>query len=265
MPPDIVSLSSQLLRDPVNINVTPSSSSVVKIDQQVLFFDAAKEKLKVMQQILSDRDVSRALVFTRTKRGADRLTKILAQGGLKSTAIHGNKSQNARQRALTAFRQRKINILIATDVAARGIDIDRITHVINFDIPVDPESYVHRIGRTGRAGARGIALSFCAASERNELRAIEKFIGKKIPVDKARSTCEPIPVADRPNRRPNRKVRRRSTESANATPGSRSGARRSRPGKGIAAGPSSYSPRSKRRRPDGRQGRKKTGAASRSR
>jgi ATP-dependent RNA helicase RhlE len=135
-----------------------------------------------LQKILADDDVNRAIVFTKTKRGANLVAEKLVRNGIKATAIHGNKSQNARQRALDAFRRDRIQVLVATDVAARGIDIDGITHIVNFHIPIEPEVYVHRIGRTGRAGAAGIALSFCSSGERSELRAIEQLIGQKIPV-----------------------------------------------------------------------------------
>ncbi len=181
LPPKITDLSQRLLSDPVNVNVTPKMTSVERIEQQVLFVERS-EKQSLLQQILVDDDVDRALVFTRTKRGANVLTEKLLRNGIKAAAIHGNKSQGARQRALESFRQKQIQVLVATDVAARGIDIDGISHVVNFDLPVEPECYVHRIGRTGRAGAEGIALSFCSASERNELRAIEQLIGQKVPL-----------------------------------------------------------------------------------
>lgn len=176
MPPKIVELSQRLLTDPVSVNVTPKSTSVEKIHQQVLFVDRA-EKQEILRQLLALDDVERAIVFTRTKRGANVVADKLLKSGITAVAIHGNKSQNARQRALEAFRRKEVRVLVATDVAARGIDIDGITHVINFDMPVEAESYVHRVGRTGRAGADGIALSFCTRDEFEELLAIEKLIG----------------------------------------------------------------------------------------
>ncbi len=182
LPPSIVDLSRQLLTHPVSVNVTPKSTSVERIEQRVLFVERHGKQM-LLRQILSTADVERALVFTKTKRTANMLAEKLVLNGIKATAIHGNKSQNARERALDAFRRKHVQVLVATDVAARGIDIDGITHVVNFDLPVEPESYVHRIGRTGRAGAEGIALSFCSSSERDELRAIEKFIGRKVPLD----------------------------------------------------------------------------------
>lgn len=175
MPPKIIELSQRLLTDPVSVNVTPKSTSVERIQQQVLFVDRG-EKQEILRQLLALDDVERAIVFTRTKRGANVVAEKLAKSGITAVAIHGNKSQNARQRALESFRRKDVRVLVATDVAARGIDIDGITHVVNFDMPVEAESYVHRIGRTGRAGAAGIALSFCTNEEYEELLAIEKLI-----------------------------------------------------------------------------------------
>jgi ATP-dependent RNA helicase RhlE len=180
MPPNIVELSQTLLYDPVSVNVTPKSTSLKQIDQQVMFVEK-NAKQSLLQTILSGSDVDSAIVFTRTKRGANLVAERLKNSGVNSAAIHGNKSQSARQRALEAFKSGSIRVLVATDLAARGIDIDGVTHVINFDLPNEPESYVHRIGRTGRAGASGIALSFCSSAEREDLRAIEKLIGQKVP------------------------------------------------------------------------------------
>jgi ATP-dependent RNA helicase RhlE len=182
LPPQIVELIQQLLRNPFRVDVTPKQRSVTQIEQKVLHVHR-DQKPSLLRDILNRGEVDRTLVFTRTKRGADVVTKQLSKGGIDAAAIHGNKSQNQRQRALDAFRRNQIQVLVATDVAARGIDIDGISHVINYDMPVEPESYVHRIGRTGRAGARGVALSFCTAGERGELKAIEKLIGHRVPVD----------------------------------------------------------------------------------
>jgi len=182
LPPKIIELSRRLLRNPVSVNVTPESTSVEKIEQQVLFVERSG-KQALLRKILAGADVERALVFTKTKRAANALANQLARARIKATAIHGNKSQNARQKALEAFRRKQVQVLVATDVAARGIDIDGITHVVNYDLPLEPENYVHRIGRTGRAGAEGVALSFCSAAERRELRAIERLIGQKVPID----------------------------------------------------------------------------------
>jgi len=181
MPPKIQELSESLLSDPVSVNVTPESTSVDLIEQRVLFVER-NGKQALLKEILSSPEVDRTLVFTKTKRGANLLADKLVRSGVRATAIHGNKSQSARQRALEAFRRNQVQVLVATDVAARGIDIDGITHVVNYDLPMEPESYVHRIGRTGRAGAEGIALSFCSGSERRELRAIEQLIGMKLPL-----------------------------------------------------------------------------------
>ncbi len=186
MPPNIIELSKRLLRNPVSVNVTPKSTSVKKIKQRVLFVERRGKKA-LLKKILKGDGVERALVFTRTKRGANVLEEQLMRSGVKAIAIHGNKSQSARQRALEAFRRKQVQVLVATDVAARGIDIDGITHVINFDLPIEPEGYIHRIGRTGRAGAEGIALSFCCAGEHRELRAIERLIGQKVPIDSEHS------------------------------------------------------------------------------
>ncbi len=181
MPPKIVELSQRLLFEPVSVNVIPTTTSVERIEQQVLFVEKGG-KQSLLQDILTGTDVDSAIVFTRTKRGANVVAERLQNSGIKAAAIHGNKSQAARQRALEAFKSKSIRVLVATDLAARGIDVDGVTHVINFDLPNEPESYVHRIGRTGRAGANGIALSFCSSAEREDLRAIEKLIGKKVPL-----------------------------------------------------------------------------------
>ncbi len=168
-------LSQQLLYQPVSVNVTPESPSVERIEQRMLMLDRGN-KFTMLKEILADKSVDQTIVFTRTKRGANVIVRKLEQAKIGALAIHGNKSQNARQRALEAFRKGKISVLVATDVAARGIDIDGVSHVVNYDMPVEEESYVHRIGRTGRAGADGIAISLCTPEERSELRAIEKLI-----------------------------------------------------------------------------------------
>ena len=179
MPPSIVDLAKHMLTQPVNVHIQSNSVSVDKIEQKVLFLQR-DEKQESLRSIVAADDAGQVLVFTRTKRGADVVARKLDQSGIKTAAIHGNKSQNARQRALDAFRKHQVQVLVATDVAARGIDVDGITHVVNFDIPMDPESYVHRIGRTGRAGASGIAISFCTENERRELREIQKLLGSKV-------------------------------------------------------------------------------------
>lgn len=179
MPPAIAQLAGSILQNPRRVEVTPVSSTVDKISQ-FLYRIEKNDKRDALVKILDDRDKESVLVFSRTKHGADKIARYLNKAGIRSESIHGNKSQNARQRALESFRQRTIRVLIATDIAARGIDIDHLSHVINFDLPEVPETYVHRIGRTGRAGCEGIALSFCSSEEAAYLRGIEKLIQKRI-------------------------------------------------------------------------------------
>jgi ATP-dependent RNA helicase RhlE len=181
MPPDIARLAASILRDPIEVAVTPVASTVERIDQRVLFVDRANKRA-LLAELLKDKAIDRVLVFSRTKHGANKVAEDLAKRHISAEAIHGNKSQSARQRALENFRAGKVRVLVATDIAARGIDIDGITHVINFDLPNVPESYVHRIGRTARAGADGIAISFCDSEERAFLRDIEKLIKQRVPV-----------------------------------------------------------------------------------
>jgi len=181
MPAEIVNLADTILNNPAKVEVTPVSSTANTI-QQAVYFVEKNNKRKLLNHVLADHSIETALVFTRTKHGADRVVKDLKQAGIEAEAIHGNKSQNARQRALTNFKSRTTRVLVATDIAARGIDVEELTHVINYEIPNVPETYVHRIGRTGRAGASGIALSFCDAEEKVFLRDIHKLIAKNIPV-----------------------------------------------------------------------------------
>ena len=181
MPPDIEKLAATMLRDPVRIEVTPASSTVERIEQAVMFVERNR-KSDLLRHVLQDSKLRRVIVFTRTKHGANKVVEVLEKNRISSAAIHGNKSQTARQRALEDFRSGQVRVLVATDIAARGIDIDDITHVINYEIPNVSESYVHRIGRTARAGSDGIAISFCDLEERAFLRDIEKLIGLKIQV-----------------------------------------------------------------------------------
>jgi ATP-dependent RNA helicase RhlE len=174
MPPDIAKLAAEILCVPTRIDVSPAKVTVDRIDQRV-YFVPAQGKRGLLTELLKDPDMDRVLVFTRTKRGADKVCKVLRQEGVAAEALHGNKAQNARVRALEAFRSGKARILVATDIAARGIDVPGISHVINYELPNEPESYVHRIGRTARAGAGGTALSFCDASERAYLKDIERL------------------------------------------------------------------------------------------
>ena len=181
MPPEIVKLSSTILHHPTKISVTPVSSTVDIINQCVYFVDKGN-KNSLLLDILKDKNIKTALVFTRTKHGADKVVKILLKNNITAEAIHGNKAQNARQRALNNFKAQTTRVLVATDIAARGIDVDDLEYVINFEMSNIPETYVHRIGRTGRAGAKGTAISFCDAEEKSYLRDVEKLIGKKIKV-----------------------------------------------------------------------------------
>ncbi|KAA9040497.1 DEAD/DEAH box helicase [Ginsengibacter hankyongi] len=181
MPPEISKLSSSILTNPVRVEVTPVSSTVEKIDQSVYLVEK-NDKRQLLIHLLKDNKIQSALVFTRTKHGADKIAKELHRARISSGAIHGNKTQSARQNALNNFKDGKIRVLVATDIAARGIDVDDLSHVINFDLPNIPETYVHRIGRTGRAGASGTALSFCDMEEREFLRDIHKLIKLEIPV-----------------------------------------------------------------------------------
>ncbi len=179
MPREIVKLAESLLRDPVRVSVTPVASAAPKIEQRVHMV-SRQEKPALLTHLLKGAEVSRSIVFVRTKHGADKLCRKLNQCGIRAEAIHGNRNQNQRQRTLDSFRAGRAPVLVATDVAARGIDVDDVSHVFNFDLPHEPEAYVHRIGRTGRAGAAGIAVAFCDSEERSMLRGIEKLVGKQI-------------------------------------------------------------------------------------
>lgn len=181
MPQEVSTLAESLLNDPVKITIDPSSPTVEAIDQY-LYFTKKEEKVNLLLEILEDKYIENVLVFSRTKHGADRLSRTLCRAGISTDSIHGNKSQSAREKSLVNFKKRKTRVLVATDIASRGIDISQISHVINFDLPEDPETYVHRIGRTGRAGCDGTALSFCDISETSLLKSIQKFIKKEIPI-----------------------------------------------------------------------------------
>ncbi len=181
MPPEITRLSASILKNPVRVEVTPVSSTAENVDQHIYLVEK-NDKRDLLIHLLKNGTIQNALVFTRTKYGADKIARALHKSNIKSDAIHGNKTQNARQRALNNFKDGKIRVLVATDIAARGIDVDELSHVINFELPNVPETYVHRIGRTGRAGNSGAALSFCDIEERAYLRDIHKLIEKTIPV-----------------------------------------------------------------------------------
>lgn len=180
MPPEIQHLTQKLLTNPIKVTVAPVSSTVDRIDQSV-YHIAKHQKLPLLIQLLDNTQINSLLVFTQMKHAANKLAKKLSEAGIAADAIHGNKSQNARQLALSNFKKGRIRVLVATDIAARGIDIDELGHVLNFDLPAVPETYVHRIGRTGRAGFSGSAISFCDPEEKNFLTSIEKLIQKRIP------------------------------------------------------------------------------------
>ena len=175
VPAEIKKLADSLLHDPVQIRVAAESAPADTIQHSVYYVEKS-DKRNLLQEVLEQQSINHALVFTRTKHGADKVVKDLNRSGIKAEAIHGNKSQNARQKALAGFKDRSIRILVATDIASRGIDVDKLTHVINFELPEVPETYVHRIGRTGRAGESGTALSFCAPEEMAYLRDINKLL-----------------------------------------------------------------------------------------
>jgi ATP-dependent RNA helicase RhlE len=199
MPPVIQSLADSILIQPSKVEVTPVSSTAETI-QQSLYFVSKTDKKRLLIHLLESEKMHSVLVFTRTKHGADRVVKDLDKAGIKAAAIHGNKSQNARQNALNDFKSGKIKVLLATDIASRGIDIDSLSHVINYELPNVPETYVHRIGRTGRAGASGIAFSFCEEEEFGELKDIQKLIGKKIPVVASHPFVLDVTFSEAPSR-----------------------------------------------------------------
>jgi len=180
----IVALANSMLQKPARVEIEPIQATTELIDQSICHVPR-QQKPDVLADLLATRSIERALVFTRTKRGADRVVKQLAHSGIRAEAIHGNKSQSVRQRALANFKSRRTRILVATDLAARGIDVEGVSHVFNYDLPHEPEMYVHRIGRTGRAGASGSAVSLCEPEDRRHLKAIERFIRKTLVVDRA--------------------------------------------------------------------------------
>ena len=182
MPPVVATLARDLLVAPVEITIDPEKPTVDRIDQKLMFVDKA-DKDALLAELICGRDMDKVIVFTRTKHGADKVVRKLVQSGISACAIHGNKSQGARTAALAGFKTARVRAMVATDIAARGLDVDGITHVVNYDLPEEPETYVHRIGRTARAGAGGDAVSFCSARERDWLRGIEKLIRRPIPVD----------------------------------------------------------------------------------
>ncbi len=217
MAPTIVELAGTILHNPDKVEVTPEATTAETIEQELFFVDK-ENKNALLVHLLDNPDIESVLVFTRTKHGADKVVKMLLKHNIKALAIHGNKAQNARQRALSSFKDRSIRVLVATDIAARGIDVDKLSYVINFEIPNIPETYVHRIGRTGRAGLDGIALTFCDHEEVAYLRDIEKLIRTKIP----RNEDHPFPVetpinmdAPAPKKQQNQRPPRSSSSPSN--------------------------------------------------
>jgi ATP-dependent RNA helicase RhlE len=192
MPKEIAELAGQMLKNPQRVAVTPEATTVERIAQRVIHVDAGA-KAQVLVDTLRAETINRALVFTRTKHGADKVVRSLEKSGIPADAIHGNKSQGQRERVLAAFRDGRVRTLVATDIAARGIDVDGVSHVINYDLPNIPESYVHRIGRTARAGAEGVAISFCCSEEAAYLRDIERLIRMTIPATDQRREPRPLP------------------------------------------------------------------------
>ena len=186
MPKEIATLAGQMLKNPVHVAVSPVAATTELVEQKVIFVETSRKR-QVLAEILRSSKMTRTLVFTRTKHGADRVTQHLEAAGQPAAAIHGDKSQPQRERALQMFKQGRIGVLVATDIAARGIDVDGVTHVVNFDLPNVPEAYVHRIGRTARAGHTGVAISFCDSSERAHLRGIEKLIRTRLSVEEPRN------------------------------------------------------------------------------
>lgn len=217
MAPTIVELAGTILHNPDKVEVTPEATTAETIEQELFFVDK-ENKNALLVHLLDNPDIESVLVFTRTKHGADKVVKMLLKHNIKALAIHGNKAQNARQRALSSFKDRSIRVLVATDIAARGIDVDKLSYVINFEIPNIPETYVHRIGRTGRAGLDGIALTFCDHDEVAYLRDIEKLIRTKIP----KNEDHPFPVetpinmdAPAPKKQQNQRPPRSSSSPSN--------------------------------------------------
>ncbi|MCY4565002.1 MAG: helicase-related protein, partial [Gammaproteobacteria bacterium] len=245
MPDEIARLSGEILADPVRVEVTPQATPVERVDQGV-YHVVAGNKPALLANILAKPTLARVIVFTRTKHRANRVAKQLGKCGIAAEAIHGNKSQGARQRALAQFRAGAVRVLVATDIAARGIDVDSVSHVINYELPNEPESYIHRIGRTARAGARGTALSFCDPSERTYLHDIERLIRHPLTVITEELAVTPLD-------------RRREGEQ----PGKGHRHRRDRPAAkaAMAGGPSAQARRRKRAVPPGYRTRPQRSAA----
>ena len=228
MPREAQDLANNILKNPETVAVVPPATTAEKVDQEVFFVEKA-DKRALLVDVLRETAMRRVLVFSRTKHGANRIAEHLEKAGVHAEAIHGNKSQNARERALANFKAGRTRVLVATDIAARGIDIDDVTHVINFDVPEVPETYVHRIGRTARAGASGMALTFCEVEERADLRNIEKLTRQEIPVVEGHPYESRIPFDARPRPAPQQQQRRDQGRGDHPRPGG--GGRRRRGGR----------------------------------
>ncbi len=217
MHPTIVDLSRKILGNPEKVSVQPEQTTAERVDQK-LYFVAKSDKIKLLIHLLQTESMHSLLVFSRTKHGANKIVKLLHKADISAEAIHGNKSQTARQKALSNFKNGTTDVLVATDIAARGIDIDELSHVVNYDLPNVPESYVHRIGRTGRAGASGIAISFCDGEERAYLKDIQKLISQKIPVENAHPYVDEVgEIFEKPKRNPRNQGSRTAKKPAEST------------------------------------------------
>jgi ATP-dependent RNA helicase RhlE len=228
MPPEVEQLSRAILNQPVKVEVTPPATTVERIEQK-LFYVEQPHKPTLLAEMLADTAMSRVIVFTRTKHGANRVVETLEKSGIEAAAIHGNKSQNARQAALNGFKQGKVRVLVATDIASRGIDVDNVSHVVNYELPDVADTYVHRIGRTARAGSTGIALSFCAVDERALLRDIESLTRQRLNLVDSHPYRSEVPASApvRNDQRPQRgKPQQRSSRSGGGNGGGRGGDRR---------------------------------------
>ncbi len=255
MPHEIGALAAELLHEPVRVSVAPAATTVERVSQRIILIEQSKKR-SLLVELLADPAMQRTLVFTRTKRGADKVARHLETAGITTAAIHGNKSQGQREAALAAFRADKIRVLVATDIAARGIDIDQVTHVVNFELPDVPESYVHRIGRTARAGASGIAIALVDAEERTQLRDIERLTRQQIAAEDRRNDKSIAADPKQASRPEDRDPRRpsgggdRSGRGGNRG-GFRGGERQAAPSRGRSDGGRSHE-RSGDRRPDSR-------------
>jgi ATP-dependent RNA helicase RhlE len=250
LPSEVRQLADSMLRDPLEVKTAPQATPAETVDQSV-FLVPQRQKRHLLVHLLTTAGMGRVIVFTRTKHGANKLQRDLDKAGINAAAIHGNKSQNQREKALAAFKSPRPPVLIATDIAARGIDVDLVSHVVNFELPHEPETYVHRIGRTGRAGQTGAAVTFCDSEERPRLKAIEKLLRKGIPVRDDLPELPDLPAADSGGReRPSRTGGRRSGERSRGQSGGRSGDRsggRARAHSGGHAAGQAGGPRRKQR------------------